>query len=174
MDCMNVMLAALKFYCILFLNLNYYGTFTYITQYVHSNSHLNLMKGIFRYKLCIIADICNFQFGKFCKCHRNVSAKVLNFSHVWGLLIRTKDYLKYNVCLNWILRKVFSTLNTRLHNLLYKLCTPCLDNSKTIFNSCSHHVCVLANYPGFMFSLLKLMWKSWLSNPNKEENLQKS
>ena len=47
MECRNVMLAALKCSCIHFSKLNYYGTFIYITQYVHSDTHLNLLKGIF-------------------------------------------------------------------------------------------------------------------------------
>ena len=46
MDCRNVMLATLKFSYIGFLKLNHYGTFTYITQYVHSNTTAhNVVKG---------------------------------------------------------------------------------------------------------------------------------
>ena len=40
------MLAALTFYLIHFLKLKYLGTLTYITQIVHSNTHLNPLKKI--------------------------------------------------------------------------------------------------------------------------------
>ena len=42
MDCGNVMLAALNFSSIHFFKLKYYGTFTFISQIVHS--HLKTLK----------------------------------------------------------------------------------------------------------------------------------
>ena len=47
MDCGNFMVAALNFSLKHFLKLKYYGTFTYITQIVHSTAHLNPLKGVF-------------------------------------------------------------------------------------------------------------------------------
>ena len=64
MDCGNFMLAALNFSLIHFLTLNYYVGFTYITQIVQSNAHLNPLKGIFSDKSLIIAEIQNFQFAE--------------------------------------------------------------------------------------------------------------
>ena len=55
MDCGNFMVAALNLSLIHFLKLKYYGTFTYITQIVHSNAYLNLFKGVFSDKPLIIA-----------------------------------------------------------------------------------------------------------------------
>ena len=43
-DCGNCLLETLNSSCICFLKLKYYGTFTYIIQYDHSNAHLNLIK----------------------------------------------------------------------------------------------------------------------------------
>ena len=45
-DCGNVMLAALNSSLIHFLKFKYYATFTYITQIIHSDAHLNPLKGI--------------------------------------------------------------------------------------------------------------------------------
>ena len=42
------------------LKLKYYGTLTYITQIVISNTHLNTLKGVFRDNLLLIAEIQNF------------------------------------------------------------------------------------------------------------------
>ena len=56
MDCGNCMLAALNFSLLYFFKLKYYGNFTYITQIVHSNSHLNHFKGIFIDKPLIIVE----------------------------------------------------------------------------------------------------------------------
>ena len=39
-----------------FLNLKYYGTFTFITQIVHSYAHVNPLKGILSDKSLIIAQ----------------------------------------------------------------------------------------------------------------------
>ena len=49
------MLAALNFSR--FLKLNYYGSFTYITQIVHSNAYFNPLKGNFSDNQLIIAEI---------------------------------------------------------------------------------------------------------------------
>ena len=46
MGCGNVMLAALNFSLIPFSKFKYYGTFTYITQIIHSDAHLNPLKCI--------------------------------------------------------------------------------------------------------------------------------
>jgi hypothetical protein len=54
------MLAAPTFSLIHFLKLKYFGTFTYITQIVHLNAHLNPLEGDF--KPLRIAVILNFQF----------------------------------------------------------------------------------------------------------------
>ena len=56
MDCGNYMLAALNFSFIK-LKLKYYGTFTYITQIVHSYAHLNPLQGVFSDKPLIIAVV---------------------------------------------------------------------------------------------------------------------
>ena len=57
MDCGNVMLAATTFSLIHFLKLKYFGTFTFITQIVHPNTHLNPLKGVISGKPLIIAVI---------------------------------------------------------------------------------------------------------------------
>ena len=57
MHCGNFMLAALTFSHIHFLKLKYFGTFTYITQIVHLNTHLNSLNGVFSDKPLIIAII---------------------------------------------------------------------------------------------------------------------
>ena len=44
------MLGALNFSLKHLLKLKYYGSFTYIKQIVHSNTHLNTLKGVFRDK----------------------------------------------------------------------------------------------------------------------------
>ena len=62
MDCGNRMLAALNFSLIHFLQLKFCGTFTYIIQIVHSNAHLNTLKGVFSDKPLIIVVILHFQF----------------------------------------------------------------------------------------------------------------
>ena len=56
-DCGNFMLEALNFSLEHFLKLKHFGTFTYITQIIHSNASLNLFKGIFSNKPLIIAEI---------------------------------------------------------------------------------------------------------------------
>ena len=50
MDCGNVCLQHWIFSPIHLLKLKYYGTFTYITQIVHSNTQFNTLKGVFRDK----------------------------------------------------------------------------------------------------------------------------
>ena len=62
MDCGNLMLAAENIFLIRFLKLKYFGTFTNITPTVHSNAHLNTLKGIGSDKLLIIVEIYNCQF----------------------------------------------------------------------------------------------------------------
>ena len=57
MYCGNVMLTAQNFSLLHFLKLKYNESFTYIMQYLHSNPHLNQMKGIFTNKHLIIAEI---------------------------------------------------------------------------------------------------------------------
>ena len=62
MDCGNVLLAPLNYFLIHFLKLKLYGTFTYITQIVHSNAHLNPRKGVFSDNSLIIVIILVFQY----------------------------------------------------------------------------------------------------------------
>ena len=54
----------------------------YITQTVHSNAHLNALKGVFSDKPLIIAVILNFQFFGNFNSQEMWPQKVLNFSHV--------------------------------------------------------------------------------------------
>ena len=46
------------------LKLKYNGNFNHFTQIVHSNAHLNPLKGISNDKPLIIAEILNFQFAE--------------------------------------------------------------------------------------------------------------
>ena len=75
MDCGNVMLAALNL-SLIHLKLKYHGTFTYITQIVQSNAHLNPFKMYFSDKSLIIAhkktDIWGYLW-KFCLKVCNIS-----------------------------------------------------------------------------------------------------
>ena len=82
MDCGNVMLAALNFSLIHFLKLKFYGTFTYIIQIVHSNAHLNPLKGVFSNISLIFGVILNFQFAEILDSQETWPWKVMNFSHV--------------------------------------------------------------------------------------------
>ena len=63
-----------------FLKLKYYGNFTYITQIVHSDAHLNAFKTIFSDKL--IKGNLNFQFTEILNSQEICPWKVLNFSRV--------------------------------------------------------------------------------------------
>ena len=82
MDCGNFMLAVLNFSIIHFLKLKFYGTYTYTTQIVHSNSHLNPLK-VFSNKPLIIAGILKFQFVEILDSQETWPRKVLIFSHVF-------------------------------------------------------------------------------------------
>ena len=66
MDCRNLMLAALKLSLLHFINLKYNGTFTYITEIVHSNTYFIPLKGIFSEKSLIIqlSILGNLQFPR--------------------------------------------------------------------------------------------------------------
>ena len=66
-----------------FLTLKYYGTFTYIKQYIYWNTHLNQIKGIFSDKPCMIVEISNSKFVDILNAQETCLRKVLNFSHVW-------------------------------------------------------------------------------------------
>ena len=44
-DCLNFKLAAFYFSLIFFIKINYYGMFINIKQIVHSNAHLDPLKG---------------------------------------------------------------------------------------------------------------------------------
>ena len=66
--------------------LKYYGNFTFITQIVHSDAHLNPSEGIFSDKQLIIAEISNFQFAEILNTQEIWPQKVSNFSHVWDSL----------------------------------------------------------------------------------------
>ena len=66
-----------------FLKLKFYGSFTYITQIVHSNVKMNPIEGVFSDKPLIIAVILNFQFAEILDSQETWPWKVLNFSHVW-------------------------------------------------------------------------------------------
>jgi hypothetical protein len=56
--------AALNFFLICSLKMKCYGNVNHITQIVHSNAHLNHLKGIFSDKLFLIVEILSFQFAE--------------------------------------------------------------------------------------------------------------
>ena len=83
--CGNFQLEALNLFLICFSKLKYYGNFNHITQIVHSNAHLNPLKGIFSDKLLIIVEILSFHFAEIFNSQEIWGLKVLDFSRVWGL-----------------------------------------------------------------------------------------
>ena len=81
---MCLYLAALNIYLICFLKFKYYGTFTNITQIVHSKAHLNPLKGVVSDKPLISHEIFNFQFVEILNSQEVRPRNVLSFSHVCG------------------------------------------------------------------------------------------
>ena len=53
-----------QLFLICYLKLKYYGNFNPITPIVHSNAHLNHLKGIFSDKLLLTVESLSFQFAE--------------------------------------------------------------------------------------------------------------
>ena len=92
----------------------YYGTFTYITQIIHSNTHLKPLKGNFSEKSLILRKLKTFNLRKF-KFHGNLSAE--GFELFSGLI-----WVSYYLFLNFIYisvdKSVFNILKVRSNSCI--------------------------------------------------------